>query len=166
MVVYYRMMGVFSTIALTANILFLIAILSALQATLTLPGIAALALTLGMAIDSNVLINERIREELRAGVPPQQAINLGYQHAWSTIVDSNLTSLIAGIALLIFGSGPVRGFAVVHCLGIVTSMYSSVVVSRALVNSWYGRRRNLQTISIGTVWKPETAASGQKAGKE
>lgn len=166
MVVYYRMMGVFSTIALTANILFLIAILSALQATLTLPGIAALALTLGMAIDSNVLINERIREELHAGVPPQQAINLGYQHAWSTIVDSNLTSLIAGIALLIFGSGPVRGFAVVHCLGIVTSMYSSVVVSRALVNLWYGRRRKLQTISIGTVWKPETAASGQKAGKE
>ena len=166
MVVYYRMMGVFSTIALTANILFLIAILSALQATLTLPGIAALALTLGMAIDSNVLINERIREELRAGVPPQQAINLGYQHAWSTIGDSNLTSLIAGIALLIFGSGPVRGFAVVHCLGIVTSMYSSVVVSRALVNLWYGRRRKLQTISIGTVWKPETAASGQKAGKE
>ena len=166
MVVYYRMMGVFSTIALTANILFLIAILSALQATLTLPGIAALALTLGMAIDSNVLINERIREELRSGVPPQQAINLGYQHAWSTIVDSNLTSLIAGIALLIFGSGPVRGFAVVHCLGIVTSMYSSVVVSRALVNLWYGRRRKLQTISIGTVWKPETAASGQKAGKE
>ena len=166
MVVYYRMMGVFSTIALTANILFLIAILSALQATLTLPGIAALALTLGMVIDSNVLINERIREELRAGVPPQQAINLGYQHAWSTIVDSNLTSLIAGIALLIFGSGPVRGFAVVHCLGIVTSMYSSVVVSRALVNLWYGRRRKLQTISIGTVWKPETAASGQKAGKE
>ena len=166
MVVYYRMMGVFSTIALTANILFLIAILSALQATLTLPGIAALALTLGMAIDSNVLINERIREELRAGVPPQQAINLGYQHAWSTIVDSNLTSLIAGIALLIFGSGPVRGFAVVHCLGIVTSMYSSVVVSRALVNLWYGRCRKLQTISIGTVWKPETAASGQKAGKE
>ena len=166
MVVYYRMMGVFSTIALTANILFLIAILSALQATLTLPGIAALALTLGMAIDSNVLINERIREELRAGVPPQQAINLGYQHAWSTIVDSNLTSLIAGIALLIFGSGPVRGFAVVHCLGIVTSMYSSVVVSRALVNLWYGRRRKLQTISIGTVWKPETAISGQKAGKE
>ena len=150
MVVYYRMMGVFSTIALTANILFLIAILSALQATLTLPGIAALALTLGMAIDSNVLINERIREELRAGVPPQQAINLGYQHAWSTIVDSNLTSLIAGIALLIFGSGPERGFAVVHCRVIVTSMYSSVVVSRALVNLWYGRSLQTPTMSIGT----------------
>ena len=155
MVVYYRMMGVFSTIALTANILFLIAILSALQATLTLPGIAALALTLGMAIDSNVLINERIREELRAGVAPQQAINLGFQHAWATIVDSNLTSLIAGIALLVFGSGPVRGFAVVHCIGILTSMYSSVVVFRALVNLWYGRRRKLRNISIGAVWKPK-----------
>ncbi len=166
MVIYYRLMGVFSTIALTTNILFLIAILSALQATLTLPGIAALALTLGMAIDSNVLINERIREELRAGVPPQQAINLGYQHAWATIVDSNLTSLIAGIALLIFGSGPVRGFAVVHCLGILTSMYSSVVVSRALVNLWYGRKRKLQSISIGSVWKPEPVASNTVADKE
>ncbi|WP_416189267.1 protein translocase subunit SecD [Neisseria sp. CCUG17229] len=166
MVIYYRLMGVFSTIALSTNILFLIAILSALQATLTLPGIAALALTLGMAIDSNVLINERIREELRAGVPPQQAINLGYQHAWSTIVDSNLTSLIAGIALLIFGSGPVRGFAVVHCLGILTSMYSSVVVSRALVNLWYGRKRKLQSISIGSVWKPEPVASNTVADKE
>ncbi|WP_165006284.1 protein translocase subunit SecD [Neisseria yangbaofengii] len=166
MVIYYRLMGVFSTIALSTNILFLIAILSALQATLTLPGIAALALTLGMAIDSNVLINERIREELRAGVPPQQAINLGYQHAWATIVDSNLTSLIAGIALLIFGSGPVRGFAVVHCLGILTSMYSSVVVSRALVNLWYGRKRKLQSISIGSVWKPEPVVSNTVADKE
>ena len=166
MVIYYRLMGFFSTLALTTNILFLIGILSAMQATLTLPGIAALALTLGMAIDSNVLINERIREELRAGVPPQQAINLGFQHAWATIVDSNLTSLIAGIALLVFGSGPVRGFAVVHCIGILTSMYSSVVVFRALVNLWYGRRRKLQTISIGTVWKPETAVAGQNAGKE
>ncbi|HFC8517179.1 protein translocase subunit SecD [Neisseria weaveri] len=164
MIVYYRLFGVFSTIALSTNILFLIAILSVLQATLTLPGIAALALTLGMAIDSNVLINERIREELRAGVPPQQAINLGYQHAWATIVDSNLTSLIAGIALLIFGSGPVRGFAVVHCLGILTSMYSSVVVSRALVNLWYGRRRKLQQISIGTKWIPRVAA--EAADKE
>ncbi|MCF7520857.1 protein translocase subunit SecD [Neisseria sp. ZJ106] len=164
MVVYYRLIGLFSTIALTTNILFLVAILSALQATMTLPGIAALALTLGMAIDSNVLINERIREELRAGVPPQQAINLGYQHAWATIVDSNLTSLIAGIALLVFGSGPVRGFAVVHCLGILTSMYSSVVVSRALVNLWYGRRRKLQNISIGAVWRPkaETAAADKE----
>lgn len=155
MVVYYRLMGFFSTIALSTNILFLVGILSAMQATLTLPGIAALALTLGMAIDSNVLINERIREELRAGIPPQQAINLGFQHAWATIVDSNLTSLIAGIALLVFGSGPVRGFAVVHCIGILTSMYSSVVVFRALVNLWYGRRRKLRNISIGAVWKPK-----------
>jgi protein-export membrane protein secD len=116
-----------------------------------------------MAIDSNVLINERIREELREGVPPQQAINLGFQHAWATIVDSNLTSLIAGIALLVFGSGPVRGFAVVHCLGILTSMYSSVVVFRALVNLWYGRCRKLQNISIGAVWKPKAETA---AGKE
>lgn len=149
MVVYYRTFGVFSVIALTANVLFLIAILSILQATLTLPGIAAIALTLGMAIDSNVLINERIREELLDGATPQKAIFEGYRHAWDTIVDSNITSLIAGIALLIFGSGPVRGFAVVHCIGILTSMYSSVVISRALANLWYGRRRRLETLSIG-----------------
>ncbi len=157
MVLYYRMFGIFSVFALSANLLFLVAILSALQATLTLPGIAAMALTLGMAIDSNVLINERIREELRAGMKPQVAIAEGYRHAWNTIVDSNITSLIAGIALLIFGSGPVRGFAVVHCLGILTSMFSSVVVSRALVNLWYGRKRKLQSVSIGSVWKPEAA---------
>ena len=155
MVIYYRMFGVFSVLALCSNLLFLIAILSALQATLTLPGIAAVALTLGMAIDSNVLINERIREELRAGAKPQVAISEGYRHAWNTIVDSNITSLIAGLALLIFGSGPVRGFAVVHCLGILTSMFSSVVVSRAFVNLWYGRRRKLQSVSIGAVWNPD-----------
>ena len=149
MILYYRLFGVFSVLALSSNLLFLIAILSALQATLTLPGIAAMALTLGMAIDSNVLINERIREELRAGAKPHVAISEGYRHAWNTIVDSNITSLIAGIALLIFGSGPVRGFAVVHCLGIITSMFSSVVVSRAFVNLWYGRRRKLTRISIG-----------------
>ena len=149
MVVYYRLFGVFSVLALTANLLFLIAILSLLQATLTLPGIAAIALTLGMAIDSNVLINERIREELRDGVSPQQAISEGYRHAWDTIVDSNITSLIAGIALLVFGSGAVRGFAVVHCIGILTSMFSSVVVSRTFVNLWYGRRRKLNNLSIG-----------------
>lgn len=164
MVVYYRLFGVFSVLALSANLLFLMAILSALQATLTLPGIAAMALTLGMAIDSNVLINERIREELRHGVKPHVAISEGYRHAWNTIVDSNITSLIAGIALLIFGSGPVRGFAVVHCLGILTSMYSSVVVSRAFVNLWYGRRRKLTNISIGSVWKPavETVETGKE----
>ncbi|OAM44586.1 protein translocase subunit SecD [Eikenella halliae] len=149
MVVYYRLFGIFSVLALTANLLFLIAILSLLQATLTLPGIAAIALTLGMAIDSNVLINERIREELRDGVSPQQAISEGYRHAWDTIVDSNITSLIAGIALLVFGSGAVRGFAVVHCIGILTSMFSSVVVSRTFVNLWYGRRRKLNNLSIG-----------------
>ena len=154
MIIYYRMFGLFSVIALTSNLLFLIAILSALQATLTLPGIAAIALTLGMAIDANVLINERIREELRDGQPPQMAINKGYEFAWGTIVDSNITSLIAGLALLIFGSGPVRGFAVVHCIGILTSMYSSVVVSRALANLWYGSRKKLKSISIGTVYRP------------
>ena len=149
MIVYYRFFGIVSAIALSANLLFLFAILSCLQATLTLPGIAAMALTLGMAIDSNVLINERIRDELREGKKAQIAINEGYDHAWDTILDSNLTSLIAGIALLIFGSGPVRGFAIVHCLGILTSIYSSVTVSRALVNLWYGRRRKLQHLSIG-----------------
>ena len=162
MMLYYRMFGVFSVLALSCNLLFLIAILSALQATLTLPGIAAIALTLGMAIDSNVLINERIREELRHGNSPQMAINAGYEHAWHTIVDSNITSLIAGIALLIFGSGPVRGFAVVHCLGILTSMFSSVVVSRAFVNLWYGRRRKLKTLSIGHIWIPEKATKTVK----
>jgi len=152
MVVYYRLFGVFSAVSLSANLLFLFAILSALQATLTLPGIAAMALTLGMAIDSNVLINERIRDELREGKKAQIAIKEGYDHAWDTILDSNLTSLIAGIALLIFGTGPVRGFAIVHCLGIVTSIYSSVVVSRALVNLWYGNRKKLQHLSIGVCY--------------
>ncbi len=154
-IVYYRLFGVFSTLGLSFNILLLLAILSMLQATLTLPGIAALALTLGMAIDANVLINERIREELRGGLSPQQAIHLGFDRAWATIMDSNLTSLIAGLALLAFGSGPVRGFAVVHTIGILTSMFSSVVGVRSLANLWYGRKRRLQTISIGQVWKPE-----------
>ncbi len=154
-VIYYHLFGVFSTLGLTFNILLLLAILSMLQATLTLPGIAALALTLGMAIDANVLINERIREELRAGQSPQQAIHLGFDRAWATIMDSNLTSLIAGVALLAFGSGPVRGFAVVHTIGILTSMFSSVVGVRSLANLWYGRRRKLKEISIGHIWKPE-----------
>jgi preprotein translocase subunit SecD len=154
MIVYYMLFGLFSSIALAANLLFLIALLSLLQATLTLPGIAAIALTLGMAIDANVLINERIREELRAGQTPQAAIHAGYERAFGTIVDSNVTTLIAGLALLIFGSGPIRGFAVVHCLGILTSMFSSVVVSRTLVNLFYGSRRRLERIAIGnTSWK-------------
>jgi preprotein translocase subunit SecD len=156
MTLYYMMFGLFSSIALAVNLLLLLAVLSLLQATLTLPGVAALALALGMAIDSNVLINERVREELRGGASPQAAIHTGYDRAWATILDSNVTTLIAGLALLAFGSGPVRGFAVVHCLGILTSMFSAVLFSRGLVNLWYGRRKKLQTVSIGTVWKPET----------
>jgi preprotein translocase subunit SecD len=140
---------------LALNVLLLLAILSMLQATLTLPGIAAIALTLGMAIDANVLINERIREELRNGESPQNAINLGFDRAWGTILDSNLTTLIVGVALLVFGSGAIRGFAVVHCLGILTSMFSAVVGVRALANLWYGNKKKLQSISIGTVWKPK-----------
>jgi len=158
MCAYYLLMGVISTIALTANLLMLVALLSMLQATLTLPGIAAIALTLGMAIDANVLINERIREELRWGATPHAALQAGYDRAWGTILDSNVTTLIAGIALLIFGSGPVRGFAVVHCLGIMTSMFSAVVVSRGIVNLVYGSRKKLDAISVGQVWKPAVAA--------
>jgi preprotein translocase subunit SecD len=154
MVSYYLLFGFVSVFALSANVLFLIALLSLLQATLTLPGIAAIALTLGMAIDANVLINERVREELRAGNSPQASITAGYERAWATILDSNITTLIAGVALLIFGSGPVRGFAVVHCLGILTSIFSSVVVSRAAINLIYGHRRKLESISIGQIWKP------------
>ncbi|WP_368642328.1 protein translocase subunit SecD [Castellaniella ginsengisoli] len=154
-ILYYHLFGVFSTLGLSFNVLLLLAVLSMLQATLTLPGIAAIALTLGMAIDANVLINERIREELRAGLPPQQAIHLGFDRAWATIFDSNLTSLIVGVALLAFGTGPVRGFAVVHCIGILTSMFSSVIGVRALANLWYGRQRKLKSISIGQVWKPK-----------
>ncbi len=151
---YYALFGVLSTLALCANLLFLIAALSMLQATLTLPGIAAIALTLGMAIDANVLINERVREELRGGATPQAAIHAGYERAFGTILDSNVTTLIAGLALLLFGSGPVRGFAVVHCLGILTSIFSSVVVSRSIVNLVYGTRKKLEGVSIGnTAWK-------------
>ena len=157
MCIYYALFGVISSIALAVNLLLLVAVLSMLQATLTLPGMAAMALVLGMAIDANVLINERIREELRNGAAPQTAIHIGYDRAWSTILDSNVTTLIAGLALLAFGSGPVRGFAVVHCLGILTSMFSAVFFSRGLVNLWYGRQKRLQSVSIGTVWKPDTA---------
>ena len=162
MVIYYHLFGVFSAIALTCNLFLLVAILSMLKATLTLPGIAAMALTLGMAVDANVLINERIREELRENRTPQQAIKEGYDMAFNTILDSNITSLIAGIALLIFGSGPVRGFAVVHCLGILTSIFTSVMVSRALVNLWYGRRKKLTSLSIGQIWRPDADKSTAK----
>ncbi len=154
---YYMLFGLFSGLALAVNLLLLIAVLSMLQATLTLPGMAAMALALGMAIDSNVLINERIREELRNGASPQAAIHAGYERAWATILDSNITTLIAGVALLAFGSGPVRGFAVVHCIGILTSMFSAVFFSRGLVNLWYGRQKKLKTLSIGTVWRPATS---------
>ena len=153
MCVYYMLFGVISSVALAVNLLLLVAVLSMLQATLTLPGMAAMALVLGMAIDANVLINERVREELRNGAAPQSAIHTGYDRAWATILDSNVTTLIAGLALLAFGSGPVRGFAVVHCLGILTSMFSAVFFSRGLVNLWYGRQKKLQSVSIGTVWR-------------
>lgn len=163
MCVYYMLFGLFSGIALGVNLLLLVAILSMLQATLTLPGMAAMALALGMAIDSNVLINERVREELRNGASAQAAINAGYDRAWGTILDSNVTTLIAGVALLIFGSGPVRGFAVVHCIGILTSMFSAVFFSRGLVNFWYGRQKKLKGVSIGTVWRPDAGTAVTKA---
>lgn len=159
MVIYYMLFGFFSVLALSVNLLLLVALLSLLQATLTLPGIAAIALALGMAIDSNVLINERIREELRAGRSPQKAIEEGFGHAWATILDSNVTTLIVGLALLIFGSGAIRGFAVVHCLGILTSIFSSVFVSRGVVNLWYGRQKKLTSLSIGQIWKPTDDAA-------
>ncbi|MEY4758373.1 MAG: hypothetical protein RJA34_3271 [Pseudomonadota bacterium] len=159
MCAYYLLFGVFSSVALAVNLLLLVAVLSMLQATLTLPGMAAMALVLGMAIDANVLINERVREELRNGASPQAAIHAGYDRAWATILDSNVTTLIAGMALLAFGSGPVRGFAVVHCLGILTSMFSGVFFSRGLVNLWYGRKNKLKSVSIGTVWRPETGTA-------
>jgi len=155
MMAYYLLFGLFSVIALGVNLFLLIAVLSMLQATLTLPGIAAMALALGMAIDSNVLINERIREELRQGVPPSTAIAVGFNKAWGTILDSNVTTLIAGLALLAFGSGPIKGFAIVHCLGILTSMFSAVFFSRGLVNLWYGREKKLQKLAIGQVWRPQ-----------
>ncbi|MEO7335448.1 MAG: protein translocase subunit SecD [Caldimonas sp.] len=161
MCLYYQLFGVISTLALGFNLLLLVAVLSMLQATLTLPGIAAIALTLGMAIDANVLINERVREELRAGAAPQVAINTGYERAWATILDSNVTTLIAGVALLTFGSGPVRGFAIVHTLGILTSMFSAVVFSRGLVNLWYGRQKRLKGVSIGQVWKAPTSVAAK-----
>ena len=162
MAVYYQVFGVVSAISLICNVMMLCAILSLLQATLTLPGIAAIALTLGMAVDSNVLINERVREELRIGRPPQTAISEGYEHAFATILDSNVTSLIAGLALLIFGSGPVRGFAVVHCIGIGTSIFTSVVVSRGLINLIYGRQKKLTSVHIGQIWRPDPQKAAGK----
>jgi preprotein translocase subunit SecD len=155
MIAYYMLFGFFSVIALGVNLVLLISLLSMLQATLTLPGIAAMALAIGMAIDSNVLINERIREELRNGAAPHTAISIGFDKAWATILDSNITTLIAGLALLAFGSGPIKGFAVVHCLGILTSMFSAVFFARGVINFWYGRQKKLQSLSIGQVWRPQ-----------
>jgi preprotein translocase subunit SecD len=163
MIAYYMLFGVISVTALACNLLFLIALLSTMQATLTLPGIAAIALALGMAIDANVLINERIREELRLGMSPQMAIQTGYDRAFDTILDSNITTLIAGLALLIWGSGAVRGFAIVHCLGIITSIFSAVMVSRGLVNLIYGGRK-VDKLSIGNVsWSGPVKAEPTKA---
>ena len=159
MILYYHLFGFFSVLALASNVLLLVALLSMLQLTLTLPGIAAIALAVGMAIDANVLVNERIREELRAGASAQAAIAAGFERAWATILDSNVTTMIVGLALLVFGSGPVRGFAVVHCLGILTSMFSAVFISRGFVNLWYGRKKKLTKISIGTVWAPGLSPS-------
>jgi preprotein translocase subunit SecD len=164
MVCYYMLFGVISMIGLSVNLLLLVAVLSMMQATLTLPGIAAIALALGMAIDANVLINERVREELRNGAPPQLAIQNGYAHAWATILDSNVTTLIAGLALLAFGSGPVRGFAIVHCIGILTSMFSAVFFSRGLVNLWYGGKKKLKSLAVGQVWRPEPDVATGAAG--
>ncbi|SDB83711.1 protein translocase subunit SecD [Paraburkholderia lycopersici] len=171
MIAYYMLFGMISMIGLSVNLLLLVAVLSMLQATLTLPGIAAIALALGMAIDANVLINERVREELRHGAPPQLAIQNGYAHAWATILDSNVTTLIAGLALLAFGSGPVRGFAIVHCIGILTSMFSAVFFSRGLVNLWYGGKKKLKSLAVGQVWRPEPetgapALAGADAGTD
>jgi len=150
---YYMGFGLVSVVSLSVNLVFLVALLSVIQATLTLPGIAAITLTIGMAIDANVLINERIRDEIRNGNTPQASINIGYEKAWGTILDSNITTMIAGIALFYFGSGPIKGFAVVHVLGILTSMYSSIWVSRAIINYIYGRRRHIHKLSIGEIFK-------------
>lgn len=157
MIVYYMVFGFFSVLALAINLLLLVGLLSGMQATLTLPGMAAIALALGMAIDANVLINERIREELRAGNTPQAAIANGFDRAWATILDSNITTLIVGLALLAFGSGAIRGFAFVHCMGIGTSIFSAVFVSRGVVNLWYGRKKKLTSVKIGQIWKPKEA---------
>jgi preprotein translocase subunit SecD len=153
MIAYYLLFGVTAVIALAVNVVLLIALLSIIQATLTLPGMAGIALTIGMAIDANVLINERIREELRNGNTPQASITAGYERAFGTILDTNITTLIAGLALFMFGTGPIRGFAAVLCLGILTSMFSAIMVSRALVNWRYGGKRKLTSIAIGnTSW--------------
>ncbi len=141
MVFYYKTFGMVANLALLMNVVMIAALLSLLQAALTLPGIAGVVLTMGMAVDANVLINERIREELRNGNSPQASIHAGYERAFATIADANLTTLIAGIVLFAFGNGPIKGFAVVLCLGILTSMFTAIIGTRALVNAVYGNRR-------------------------
>ncbi|HEY1138708.1 MAG TPA: protein translocase subunit SecD, partial [Lysobacter sp.] len=146
--VYYRMFGLITCVALLVNLLMVIAVMSLLGATLTLPGLAGIALTVGMSVDANVLINERIREELRLGLMPLSAIKEGYERAAGTIWDANVTAVLAGIALFAFGTGPVKGFAVSLIVGIVTSMYTAVSVSRGIATLMYGHRRKLKTLAV------------------
>ncbi len=148
MAIYYRVFGLVANLALTANLMLVVALLSLLGATLTLPGIAGIVLTVGMAVDANVLIFERIREELKLGNTPQAAIRAGYDKAFSTIADANVTTLIAALVLFMFGTGPVKGFAVTLSLGIVTSMFTAILGTRAIINLIYGRRKRLQALAI------------------
>ena len=148
MLVFYRGFGLVANVALTLNLMLLVACMSILSATLTLPGIAGIVLTVGMAVDANVLIFERIKEELKAGVPPQSAINAGYGRAFVSIFDANITTLLVAVILFAMGSGPVKGFAVTLCIGILTSMFSGLMVSRGIVNLVYGGRR-VEKLSIG-----------------
>ncbi|MCK5433051.1 MAG: SecD/SecF family protein translocase subunit, partial [Gammaproteobacteria bacterium] len=141
MAIYYRVFGLFADVALTLNLVLIVSLLSLLQATLTLPGIAGIVLTVGMAVDANVLIFERIREEIRNGNSPQASIHAGYAKAFSTIADANVTTLIAALVLFSFGTGPIKGFAVTLSLGIICSMFTAIMVTRALVNLTYGGRK-------------------------
>ena len=141
MAIYYRVFGLFADVALTLNLVLIVSLLSLMQATLTLPGIAGIVLTVGMAVDANVLIFERIREEIRNGNSPQASIHAGYAKAFSTIADANITTLIAALVLFSFGTGPIKGFAVTLSLGIICSMFTAIVVTRALVNLTYGGRK-------------------------
>jgi len=149
MTLYYRGFGLIANAALFGNLVLLLAIMSFIGATLTLPGIAGIVLTLGMAVDANVLIFERIREELRLGVPPLSSIQRGFQGAFGTIIDSNVTTLIAGLVLFAIGSGPIKGFAVTLCIGILTSLYTAITGSHVLAYLVYGRRRQVTALSIG-----------------
>ena len=149
--VNYRLSGVFACVALVGNLLLLLAMLGAINTTLTMPGIAGIVLTMGIAVDANVLINERIREELRKGLPVQQAMDRGYSRAWSTIFDSHITTMIVGIVLFAFGAGSVKGFAITLTLGIATSLYTAIVFSRVLMNWKYGGKP-VQSISIQPLW--------------